>query len=56
LALVIYQTQTHGGNPDMWAIFDYCNDNGVKPNVTVNGQGVDDETADNFLKLVAGCC
>lgn len=44
----------HGGNPDMWSIFDYCNENGVKPNVTVNGQGVDDETADRLGKTCGG--
>ena len=44
----------HGGNPDMWAIFDYCNANGVKPNVTVNGQGVDDATADRLVSTCGG--
>jgi hypothetical protein len=40
------------GNPDMWNIFDYCIENGVVPNVTVNGEGITDEIAD---KLVSKC-
>jgi len=40
------------GNPDMWDIFDYCNENGVRPNVTVNGEGITDEIVD---KLVSKC-
>jgi hypothetical protein len=40
------------GNPDMWDIFDYCIENGVVPNVTVNGEGITDEIAD---KLVSKC-
>lgn len=39
-------------NPDMWAIFDYSRENGVVPNVTVNGEGITDEIADT---LVAKC-
>lgn len=39
-------------NPDMWKIFDYCRENGVIPNVTVNGQGTTDEVA---TKLVEKC-
>ena len=39
-------------NPDMWEIFNYCNDNGVVPNVTVNGEGMEDYIAD---KLVEKC-
>lgn len=39
-------------NPDMWEIFDYCNLNGVKPNVTINGKGITDEIVD---KLVEKC-
>lgn len=39
-------------NPDMWKIFDYCRDNGIIPNVTVNGEGITDEIAD---KLVSKC-
>jgi iron-sulfur cluster protein len=40
------------GNPDMWDIFDYCNINGIVPNVTVNGEGITEEIAD---KLVSKC-
>ena len=39
-------------NPDMWEIFNYCNDNGVVPNVTINGEGMEDYIAD---KLVEKC-
>ena len=35
-------------NPDMWAIFDYAKENGVIPNVTVNGEGITDEIADRL--------
>lgn len=34
----------------MWDIFDYCNDNGVKPNVTVNGKGITDDIADMLVE------
>ena len=37
-------------NPDMWAIFDYAKENGVIPNVTVNGEGITDEIADRLAK------
>lgn len=37
-------------NPDMWAIFDYSKENGVIPNVTVNGEGITDEIADRLVK------
>ncbi|MHA1989293.1 MAG: radical SAM protein, partial [Promethearchaeota archaeon] len=39
-------------NPDMWKIFDYCNENKVIPNVTVNGAGITNKIAD---KLVSKC-
>lgn len=39
-------------NPDMWEIFNHCIDNGVVPNVTVNGEGIVDYIAD---KLVEKC-
>lgn len=39
-------------NPDMWSMFEYCRQNGVIPNVTVNGEHVSNEVAD---KLVAIC-
>lgn len=35
-------------NPDMWKIFDYCRNNGVIPNVTING---DRMTPDLFDRL-----
>ena len=37
------------GNPDMWKIFDYCNEFGVVPNVTVNGEGITEEVANNLV-------
>jgi len=36
------------GNPDLWDIMDYCRNNDsntVVPNITVNGMGIDGETA-----------
>ena len=36
------------GNPDMWKIFEYCRENGVIPNVTINGARM---TPDLFDKL-----
>lgn len=39
-------------NPDMWKIFEYCRNNGVIPNVTINGAGMNDET---FNRLVHYC-
>lgn len=38
-------------NPDMWSIFHYCRENSVIPNVTVNGEGITDEVADNLVSL-----
>ena len=38
-------------NPDMWRIFQYSRDNGVIPNVTVNGEGITDEIADKLVSL-----
>lgn len=37
-------------NPDMWKIFDYSKENGVTPNVTVNGEGITDEIAERLVK------
>jgi len=39
-------------NPDMWKIFEYCRENGVIPNVTINGEGITDDIA---KKLVENC-
>ena len=39
------------GNPDLWDIFQYCRNNGVIPNVTVNGEGITDEIADKLISL-----
>lgn len=38
------------GNPDMWDIFDHCNENGVVPNVTVNGEGITGRIAKKLVK------
>jgi MoaA/NifB/PqqE/SkfB family radical SAM enzyme len=40
--------------PDLWKIFDYCRQNGVIPNVTVNGD-VNDEDIDNIAKYCGAC-
>jgi len=36
------------GNPDMWDIFQYCRDNKIVPNVTINGEGTTDDVADKL--------
>jgi hypothetical protein len=38
-------------NPDMWKIFEYCRQNKVVPNVTINGTGLTDENAQMLVKL-----
>jgi len=40
------------GNPDLWNILKHCRDNGIIPNLTTNGMGVDDKTA----KALAAVC
>ena len=40
-------------NPDYWKIFDYCNQNGVTPNVTV--ADVDEDTALKMAKTFGAC-
>lgn len=37
-------------NPDMWKIFKHCRDNGVVPNVTINGDRMTSELFDNLAK------
>lgn len=37
-------------NPDMWKIFDYCRQNDVIPNVTINGARMTPEYFDNLAK------
>lgn len=37
-------------NPDMWKIFEYCRNNGVIPNVTINGARMTPEHFDNLAK------
>jgi MoaA/NifB/PqqE/SkfB family radical SAM enzyme len=39
------------GNPDLWRIMQLSRDHGVIPNVTVNGMGIDQETAQRLAKL-----
>lgn len=46
-----YIDRWEGGNPDMWSIFEYCRNNGVIPNVTVNGEGITDEIADKLVNM-----
>ena len=38
----------NGGNPDMFHIFDYTRENGVIPNVTINGDGLTEELAKRY--------
>jgi radical SAM protein with 4Fe4S-binding SPASM domain len=47
-----YIDRWEGGNPDMWKIFDFCRENKVIPNITINGAGMTPEIAD---KLVEKC-
>lgn len=36
-------------NPDLWAIMDHCRENGVIPNITVNGWNVNGQNAQNLV-------
>lgn len=38
------------GNPDLWNIMAFCRDNGVVPNVTINGARMTTEYFDNLAK------
>lgn len=38
-------------NPDMWEIFAHCRDNGVTPNLTINGRGLTTDLADRFAAM-----
>lgn len=40
------------GNPDMWKIFEYTRNNGIIPNVTINGSRM---TSEFYDKLVSTC-
>ena len=40
-------------NPDVWRIMDYCNENGVTPNVTV--ADISKETAENIVRRCGAC-
>ena len=37
-------------NPDLWKIMQYCRDNFVVPNITINGQNIKAEEFDNLAK------
>ncbi len=39
------------GNPDMWKIFEYCRDNDIVPNVTINGDRLTGEDVDQLHEL-----
>lgn len=41
------------GNPDVWKIMDYCNENSVIPNITV--ADIDKEIAENIAKRCGAC-
>jgi MoaA/NifB/PqqE/SkfB family radical SAM enzyme len=43
------------GNPDCLAIFDYCRSQGVIPNATVNGFGLDKATAERLAGALGAC-
>lgn len=43
--------QYEGGNPDMLDIFWHCRNNGVIPNVTINGDRLGDEMAEELSKV-----
>ena len=38
-------------NPDMWRMFEYCRENRVVPNVTINGENLTDEHVQKLVKL-----
>jgi len=38
------------GNPDIWKIFEHCRENGIIPNVTINGARMTSEYFDNLAK------
>ena len=40
------------GHDDMWLMFDYARQNGVIPNITINGWGLTDEIADRLVKVM----
>jgi len=37
-------------NPDLWDIMEYTKDNGVIPNITINGSNLKDQYVDNLVK------
>jgi radical SAM protein with 4Fe4S-binding SPASM domain len=39
------------GNPDLWQIMGHCRENGVVPNITTNGMGVDEAVATKLAQL-----
>ena len=43
------------GNPDCLEIFDYCRSQGVIPNATVNGFGLDKATAERLAGVLGAC-
>jgi len=38
-------------NPDLWKILQHCRDNGVVPNITINGDRLNDDLADRLIRL-----
>lgn len=49
---VAFGTGNIDSNPDMWKIFNYTRENGVIPNITVNGEGITDEIADRLVGVM----
>ena len=37
-------------NPDLWKIFDHCRKNNIVPNITINGDRLNDEIANKLVK------
>lgn len=42
-------------NPDIWDIFEYTKNNGIVPNVTINGDRMISEYFDNIVKYCGAC-
>lgn len=51
LTQIAYGIGSIESNPDLWKIMEYTRSKNVIPNVTVNGMGIDQETAQRLVKL-----
>jgi radical SAM protein with 4Fe4S-binding SPASM domain len=52
LGQIAYGIGNFDANPDLWKIFEYSRDNGVIPNVTINGDRMTDQ---DFTRLAKTC-